>query len=178
MFNLAHKRAKRPASTAMFVVIGNQSTGGRTTICLRGCSTSPPPPCLTNSAGVKKLPWQTHTIFSSSHFVYLYKNPSIFLPFTPSPLVVTRGMSANILFKASYFDTFLLLGWDDVGFVGIGVDPQGIDVDIWCGMGFWVPALFSSMFLLVPVIWSTKFDSWFKARCNKNKKYQIMYPPV
>lgn len=44
---------------------------GLTTICLRGCGTSPPPACFTNSAGVRKLPWQTHTILTSSPFLYL-----------------------------------------------------------------------------------------------------------
>jgi len=33
---------------------------GLTTICLRGCATSPPPACLTKSAGDRRFPWRTH----------------------------------------------------------------------------------------------------------------------
>nr|GMC57045.1 predicted protein [Ipomoea batatas] len=74
-------------------------------ICFNGCATSPPPACFTNSAGDRKLPWQTHTILTSSPFRYLYKNPSIFFPFGPSPLVVTQGM-LNIAFLTTSLQSF------------------------------------------------------------------------
>lgn len=60
-------------------------------MCFIGFVTSVPPACLTNSAGVRKLPWQRQTILTWL-LVYLYRNPSIFLPFGPSPVVVTLGI--------------------------------------------------------------------------------------
>ncbi|PON70545.1 hypothetical protein PanWU01x14_079190 [Parasponia andersonii] len=60
-------------------------------MCLIGFVTSLPPACLTNSAGERKLPWQTQTMLTCP-LVYLYKNPSILLPLGPSPVVVTLGI--------------------------------------------------------------------------------------
>ncbi|CAL1360168.1 unnamed protein product [Linum trigynum] len=56
-----------------------------------------PPACFTNSAGDKKLPWQTHIILTSSPLPYLYRMPSTRLPFGPSPIVNTQGMSSMAL---------------------------------------------------------------------------------
>ena len=80
------------------MIFGNQhytkeAEEGFTTICLSGWATSPPPACFTNSAGDRKLPWHTHIILTSSPFPYLYRIPSILLPFGPSPLVKTQGIS-------------------------------------------------------------------------------------
>lgn len=74
---------------------------GLTTICLSGFDTSPPPACFTNSAGVRKLPWQTQTILTSSPFLYLYRKPSILLALGPSTLDETIGMSSIIIFLIS-----------------------------------------------------------------------------
>ncbi|KAF7050018.1 hypothetical protein CFC21_058440 [Triticum aestivum] len=69
-------------------------------MCLIGWATSPPPACATNSAGVRKLPWHTHTILTSSALLYWYRKPSILSPLR-SPLVYTTGifrtMSATLL---------------------------------------------------------------------------------
>lgn len=53
------------------------------------------PACCTNSDGVRKLPWQRHTILMSSPSLYLYRKPSTLLG---SPLVSTPGISCiNLL---------------------------------------------------------------------------------
>ncbi|KAF3502924.1 hypothetical protein F2Q69_00039652 [Brassica cretica] len=78
-------------------IMGHKKGDGFTTMCFKGRATSRPPACLTNSAGVRKLPWHTHTILTSSPFLYLYRNPSIFLPLGPSPVVDTHGMSSIML---------------------------------------------------------------------------------
>lgn len=79
----------------------NDAGVGFTTMCLSGWATSPPPACLTNSAGVKNLPWHTHTILTSSPFLYLYKKPSILRPLGP-PLVETQGISFIMSLSASF----------------------------------------------------------------------------
>jgi len=80
-------------------------------MCLRGCATSPPPACLTNSAGERKFPWHTHMILTSSPFPYLYKIPSILLPLGPFPFVNTQGMS-SIEFVPICFPIMFWEGWD------------------------------------------------------------------
>lgn len=79
----------------------HEKGAGLTTICRSGFGTSPPPACLTNSAGVRKLPWQTHTILTSSPFLYLYRKPSILLALGPSTLDETIGMSSIMSFLMS-----------------------------------------------------------------------------
>ncbi|KAJ6318065.1 hypothetical protein OIU76_013582, partial [Salix suchowensis] len=74
---------------------------GFTTMCLRGWSTSLPPACFTNSAGERKLPWQTHMILTSSPLPYLYRMPSTLLPSGPSPFVNTQGISSIALVPIS-----------------------------------------------------------------------------
>ena len=69
----------------------NENEVQQTWMCFMGLATSLPPACFTNSAGVRKLPWHTHTM-QTCPFMYLYKNPSTFLPFGPSPIVVTLGI--------------------------------------------------------------------------------------
>lgn len=60
-------------------------------MCLRGCDTSLPPACCTNSAGENKLPWHTQMMLTSD-FVYLYRKPFMVLPSGPLPVVETQGM--------------------------------------------------------------------------------------
>ena len=60
-------------------------------MCLRGCDTSLPPACCTNSAGVNELPWQTQMMLTSD-FVYLYRKPLMVFPLGPLPVVETQGM--------------------------------------------------------------------------------------
>lgn len=107
-----------------------------TTICRRGRSTSPPPPCLTNSAGVKKLPWQMHMILTSSPLPYLYRIPSTRLPVGPSPLVNTHGMSNKpvdeavplpLAFSFSFPWLSLLLDEHLVTILGLIWSPQLFD---------------------------------------------------
>jgi hypothetical protein len=90
-------------TTSLGVVYGYKYTDGDglTTICLSGFETSPPPACFTNSAGVRKLPWHTQTILTSSPFLYLYRKPSILLPLGPSTLDDTIGMSSIMIFLMS-----------------------------------------------------------------------------
>jgi hypothetical protein len=90
-------------TTSLGVVYGYKYTDGDglTTICLSGFETSPPPACFTNSAGVRKLPWHTQTILTSSPFLYLYRKPSILLPLGPSNLDDTIGMSSIMIFLMS-----------------------------------------------------------------------------
>lgn len=64
---------------------------GRTVMCLKGCETSAPPACFTNSAGEKDSPWQTHKILTSK-LEYLYKKPVMVFPFGPTPVVETQGI--------------------------------------------------------------------------------------
>lgn len=79
---------------------GHKKGDGFTTMCFKGCATSLPPACLMNSAGERKLPWHTHTILTSWPFLYRYRNPSIFFPFGPSPVVDTHGMSSMMFLAA------------------------------------------------------------------------------
>ena len=75
---------------------------GFITICLSGWVTSPPPACLTNSAGERKVPWHTHIILTSSPFPYLYRMPSTLLPLGPSPFVKTQGISSIAFIPTSF----------------------------------------------------------------------------
>lgn len=72
-----------------------------TVIWRRGWATSPPPACLTNSAGVRKVPWHTQTMLTSSPFLNLYKNPSTRRPLGPHPVVDTYGISPTTLLPTS-----------------------------------------------------------------------------
>lgn len=74
---------------------------GFTVIWRRGWATSPPPACLTNSAGERKVPWHTQTMLTSSPFLYLYKNPSTRRPLGPHPVVDTHGISPITLLPTS-----------------------------------------------------------------------------
>nr|BAJ91403.1 predicted protein [Hordeum vulgare subsp. vulgare] len=59
-------------------------------------ATWPPPACSTNCAGLKKLPWHTHLILTSSTLLYSYSQPTALLPLG-SPMVHTNGISCTII---------------------------------------------------------------------------------
>lgn len=63
---------------------------------LSGLATWPPPACSTNCAGLKKLPWHTHLILTSSTLLYSYSQPTALLPLG-SPMVHTNGISCTII---------------------------------------------------------------------------------
>jgi hypothetical protein len=60
-------------------------------------SSTPPPACFTNSAGVKKLPWHTHTIRTSFALPNLYRNPSMRRALGHSSRENTIGISSSII---------------------------------------------------------------------------------
>lgn len=129
-------------------------------MCFIGFETSLPPACFTNSAGDKKLPWQTHTILTWP-FMYLYKNPSTLLPFGPSPMVVTLGIcfiTSISLAIFAFLDRVMFGVFSAAGQVDFLVVPMVSAVCAFLGSDGEIesPEPSAAPFLSIPeVIWSS-----------------------
>ena len=95
--NVKLQRSRSKSMKFHLIEEGKIPVGGRTVMCFKGWETSPPPPCLTNSAGEKDCPWQTHKILTFK-FEYRYKKPvvMILVPLGPIPVVETQGICSKL----------------------------------------------------------------------------------
>lgn len=139
---------------------------GLTTICFRGWDTSPPPACLTNSAGERKLPWHTHTILTCSPFRYLYRKPSTRFPLGPNPLVDTQGISTNMFLMISVASASLTASFTEG--LSIAAPTKSADFTVgvascfcsFClGREWTLAGLLASVYPFIPAIETQKHDN-------------------